>query len=146
MKQCLIAMVVLVLCVSGLAQTRKAIRSDGTECAALPCVAASVALTDQTATVPPTQLIAPADGGLFRITYYIESSRMRGSTWFLQFFWRDDIKTRAFLNGGAGPGSYGSLSLVTRVAPGHAITYSVTDNSNPPGTSYNLFVSVEQLQ
>jgi len=147
MKKYFALLMMLGLCVSGFAQTAKARRADGTECAALPCVVASVSLLDQTAPFPQTALLTSTTGGLFRVTQYLESSHIKGSTWGVTFGWTDDLKTWSTGVFQAHAGSISAGTWVVRIIPGQSITYAVTQgNNNPPGTSYYLFVTVEQLQ
>lgn len=147
MKHCLVVMIVFGLCVSGLAQAGKARRSDGTECAALPCVVASVALLDQTTPVNSTPLVTPAAGGLFRVTVYMESSPTLGSHWGLSFGYTDDLNTRNTAVFQIHPAQVSAFTEILRDVAGQPITYSVKAPSNPPpGASYDLFVTVEQLQ
>jgi hypothetical protein len=93
MKTNLLLVLLLGLTTLGSAQSAKAIRSDGTACAALPCVVANVSLTDQTSPIAQTALFSPTIGGLFRVTSYLESSRVQGSTWGIAYGWTDDLKT-----------------------------------------------------
>jgi hypothetical protein len=36
----------------------------------------------------------PPTSGLFRLTYYLESSKVPGSDWFIGFNWTDEVKAR----------------------------------------------------
>jgi hypothetical protein len=148
MKHCLVVVLLLVLSAPGFAQTAKAKKADGTECAALPCVVASVSLTNQTEPITPTTLFAPATSGLFHVTYYLESSHVNGSVWYISFKWTDDLKTRGTGSFGANPGGISgqSLSWNFRCVAGQPIQYSVTGQDNSGGQSFDLFVTVEQLQ
>lgn len=146
MKHCLVALFLLGLSVCSLAQTGHA-RNEGSQCAAFPCVVASVSLTDQTTSVSHVPIFTPTATGLYRITYYEASSPILGSSWAFEWDWTDDFKTRNYGPFTLSRGSYFNASVpAARVLAGQPITYTITAGSHAEGTSYNLFATVEQLQ
>jgi len=146
MKKYFALLMMLGLCVSGFAQTTKARRADGTECASLPCVVASISLTDQTSPVSQVPLIVPGADGLYRVTFYLESSHVKGSVWGISFNWTDDLRNWTTENYFALAGTEYSWMLNLRALAGEPISYTITRKNNPPGATYSLFVTVEQLQ
>ena len=94
MNKHVLSLVLLGICASVSAQNVKARKADGTACAQLPCVVASVTAIDQSAAVASTVLFTPDEDGLFRVTYYLESAHVKGSTWGVGFGWTDDVKAR----------------------------------------------------
>lgn len=147
MKQHVLVATLFVLCATGLAQNGAARRNGAPICGSLPCIVASVSLTDQTAPIPPTTLVTPAANGLFRVTYYLESSRVQGSVWGVSFNWRDEMKTRTTGTLQAQAGTITAGTIAVRSITGHAITYTASAGGTPPpDASYNLFITVEQVQ
>ena len=146
MKYRLLAMILLTSAVSGVAQTA-ARQNASPPCAAFPCVVASISLANQTTAVSQTPIITATADGLFRVTYYLESSHIQGSTWGVAFSWTDDLKTESTGIFEAHAGSISAGTWISRVIAGQPITYAVTAGiRNPPGASYSLFITVEQLQ
>lgn len=147
MKHRLVVMILFGLCLSGFAQNGTAKRSDGSTCVALPCIVASISALDQATPVNPTALIAPEASGLFRVTVYMESSPVQGSHWGLSFGYTDDLKTRSTAISQVHPAQVASFTDIFRNVAGQPITYAVKGpNSPPPGATYDLFITVEQLQ
>jgi hypothetical protein len=107
---------------------------------------ATVSLTDQTSAESKIPLITAATDGLYRVTFYLESSRVKGSVWGVSFNWTDDLKTWNTPNFEALGGTVYASSLNFRVLAGQPIAYTVTKGNSQTGTSYSLFVTVEQLQ
>jgi hypothetical protein len=146
MKQLVTLAILLSLTSLGFAQARNA-RGETTTCATLPCEVASVSVTAQTTTVPLTTLFTPSADGLFRISVYMSSSPSAGSTWAYALFWTDDIKARNSGRQQLSPGVFSSLSVPVRGLAGQPLSYSISAGaSNPPGATYNLSITVEQLQ
>lgn len=148
MKKFMLGMVLFGFSVSGFAQNGKVKRSDGTECTSFPCLVATVSLTDQISPIPQTVLFTSPTGGLFRVTEYLESSRVQGSTWGLTLNWTDDLKTWSTGVFTTHAGSIGSGTWIMRAVTGKPITYSVSTGQQlpPPEASFNLFITVEELQ
>ena len=128
----------------GLAQSSNS-RGEPATCSTLPCEVASVTFTAQTAAIPPTVIFTPTTAGLYRVSAYLSTSPTAGSVWKYALTWTDDEKAR---NSGAqpvGPGTFGAFSVTVQSVGGKAISYSVGAGSNPPGASFNLVITVEQL-
>jgi hypothetical protein len=121
-------------------------RGEPATCSTLPCEVASVTLTAQTAAIPPTVIFTPTTAGLYRISAYLSTSATKSSVWKYAFTWTDDEKAR---NSGAqpvGPGTFSAFSASVQSAAGQQITYSVGAGAgNPPGSTFNLVITVEQL-
>jgi hypothetical protein len=144
MKNCVLTIFLLALTTAGFAQeARRA--SDGT-CVVFPCVVATLSVTNQTAAVSETALFTPTTSGLFRVTYYMESSPILASVWGLQFKYADDLKVRSEPVVRVNPGQSPSFSLMFRDVAGQPITYAVTQIKSSPDAYYDLFITVEQLQ
>ena len=137
MKYCLAVLILLGLSVSGFAQL---------QCTAFPCTIASVSLTDQTVPVSATPLVTPTTSGLFRVTFYFESSAIQGSVWGLSFKYTDDLATRSTAVWQAHPGQWANFAYVFRDVAGQPITYTVAQLKSGAGANYDLFITVEQLQ
>src|SRR3977135_389071 len=65
MKGYLVILFVLALSLAGFAHA---------QCAAFPCVVATVSLTNQSANIPMTPIFTPASNGCFRVAGYISTS------------------------------------------------------------------------
>ena len=144
MKNFVFAVFLLALTTVGFAQDARR-SADGT-CVVFPCVVATLSVTNQTVPVSETALFTPTTSGLFRVTFYMESSPVRGSDWGLQFKYTDDLKTRSEPVWQATPGNLASFNYVFRVVAGQPITYAVTQVKIGEGAYYDLFITVEQLQ
>jgi hypothetical protein len=137
MKRYLVALFLFGLSVSGFAQT---------QCAAFPCVVASVALTNQTTSVSQVPVYTPAQSGMFRVSYYEESAPIVGSSWIFTWNWTDDTTTRSYGPFTLSRGSYFNAGVPGMwVTAGQPITYTVTKGRGGLG-SYNLYATVEQIQ
>jgi hypothetical protein len=146
MKRYLVVIFLLGLSVSGFVRATKA-GGQASQCTAFPCVVASVSLTDQTASVSQVPIFTPTTTGLYRVSYYEESSRIQGSVWKFRWNWTDDSITRSSGTLELDPGAYSNFGLPAMwVLAGQPITYSVTAGHNAAGTTYNLLATVEQLQ
>ena len=131
MKRSLVVLFVLALSLTGFAQA---------ECAAFPCVVASVALTDQT-TPAEVPIFTPTESGLFRISFYF----IQGARWILGFDWTDGHRLQSF-KWYQGPVNQPiGTSLVVRGVAGRPLSYRVRKSQDNQGT-YDLFITVEQLQ
>ena len=129
---------------SGFAQTGK-IKTDGTQCATLPCVVASLSLTDQTQSVSNVPILTSSVSGLFRVSFYMDSSRIRGSIWHLVFNWTDDLRPRQTGSYIVNAGNEAFSQFPVRGVAGQPITYTVNEQTNIQAT-YDLFIAVEQVQ
>jgi hypothetical protein len=128
------------------AQDLKPRSNEPSQCAALPCIVASIALTDQTTPASQIAVVTPTTSGVFRVTAYIESSALDGSQWGLQFKYTDDLRGRSEGLYQIHPGDSVSLVYSIRDVAGQPITYTVSELKNWTGGSYDLFVAVEQIQ
>jgi hypothetical protein len=120
--------------------------NEPSSCATLPCVVASISLQGQTAPVAETAVFIPSTSGLFRITAYIESSAMNGSQWGLQFKYTDDLRGRSAALYQVHPGDSESIVYNIRDVAGQPINYTVSELKNWTGGSYDLFITVEEIQ
>jgi len=145
MKHLVALAILLGLSSVGFAQTANA--RGNTTCAALPCVVASVSLTNQTTTVTLATLFTPAADGLYRISVYMSTSPTKGSTWAYALLWTDDNKARNSGRQQLSPGAFSSFNAPVRSLAGQSMSYSISaGQSIPPGASYNVFITVEQLE
>jgi len=142
MKRYLVALFLFGLSVSGFAQA---------QCAAFPCIVASVALTNQTQAALQVPLYTPPTDGLFRISAYEQTTKLgsvSGGFWKFIFGWTDPLKPRT-ISGQVSDNGWSTLwaPITIRDVAGQPIAYSVKPGGGNPGlTSYNLFITVEQLQ
>jgi hypothetical protein len=151
MKHYLVAMAVFVLCISGMAQTRKAIRSDGTECPTLPCVIASVTLTDQSTAALRVPIFTPTSDGIFRISSYMTTSdgTVKRAYWELSLGWTDNLATRSALALDVFPNGVAGATQLQSTVAGQPLTYTVKPHGGGGGVggmTYNLRLILEQLQ
>jgi len=121
------------------------------QCAAFPCVVASLALTNQSQAIPATAIFTPTANGVFRISSYISTSTgtNKNATWEAFEGWTDEIGPR---QGGfvfASPNIASSSTWVARVIAGQPVLYQTKlyhTAGGSGGMTYNLNVVVEQLQ
>jgi hypothetical protein len=137
---------------------------------AAAAIVAQVSVTGQTAAIPTTTLFTPASNGLYRISSYGVVTVPNGTfgQWDVQLNWTDDSGSELCSNyqpcqlmemwsdpvethfGGA-MGNQGSFvpntTTVVQVKAGVPVTYSVVadSNGNPTGSTYELYITVEQL-
>lgn len=149
MKHCLVVIIALGLCVSGLAQTGRAVRGDGAQCTALPCVVASVSLTNQSQKALQIPLFTPSSDGLYRVSAYMRTSTgtNQRASWQLTLGWTDELGTNVS-GSSIGPDSFLPITLVVRDIGGQPLAYSVKPHGGGQGVgmTYDLFVTVEQVQ
>jgi hypothetical protein len=150
MKRYLVLLFLFGLSVSGLAQTAKT-RSETTQCAAFPCVVASVQLTNQSQQALQVPIYTPPADGLFRISAYEETQEINGVSggfWRFTFGWTDPLLHRT-IQGDVYNDSWSVLwaPINIRAVAGQPIAYSVKPGGGNPGvTTWNLYITVEQLQ
>ncbi len=121
------------------------------QCAAFPCVVASVSLTNQAQAIPATAIFTPRANGVFRISSYISTSNgtNKNATWEAFEGWTDDIGPR---QGGfifAVPNIDSSSTWVAQAVAGQPLLYQTKlyrTLGGSGGMTYNLFITVEQLQ
>lgn len=148
MKRCLSFALLLGLSSITVAQNARAGRGEATECATFPCTVASISLTDETSSTSNVTIFTPATDGLFRVNVYMESARINGSDWAIGLGWTDSEETRVYPGNGytVGPGGFGTFTQVVHDLAGQPMTYRVQGAKHSAGTSYNLFITVEELQ
>jgi hypothetical protein len=151
MKTNLLLVLLLGLSVSAFAQSAKAIRSDGTACAALPCVVASVSLTDRSTAASKVPIYTPSSDGVFRINIYMNTSNgsVPGAYWEMSTGWTDSLATRSAIAVDVFPNGVAGAALVQQDIAGQPLTYTVKPHGGGGGVggmTYNLLVIVEQLQ
>ncbi len=128
----------------------------------LPRVTDTIALTNQTADIPTTEL-SGTDGvpGLYRINYYIHTAIQDGSAGIvtLDFIWTDAStieRDTAALSGGqvlataddtglAVEEDLGAGTFIVRLETG-AISYTTVIDGIYGTSAYNLYIVVERLQ
>jgi hypothetical protein len=140
MKRSLLVLFVLALSLRGFAQA---------QCAAFPCVVASVSLFDQTQSISNVPLYTPATNGIFRLSFYITSTPARNDTfsWGIGFGWTDSLKKRQNPLSSTRTGFYGMQPvLIVQDIAGQPLTYNLHADGNVEPSTYNLFITVEQLQ
>jgi len=91
-------------------------------------------------------VFTPTTDGLFRVTFYMESIPLTGTLWDLSFKYTDDLKARNTPVWQVHGGQIADFTYIFREVAGQPITYTVAGGNNPPGASYDLFITVEQLQ
>jgi hypothetical protein len=137
---------------------------------ASPATVAQVALKGQTGPIASTTLFTPQRDGLYRISSYgmVTVPNSTFGQWDVQLNWTDDSGSELCSNYqacalmqmwsdpvethfGGGTGNQGSFvpntTTVVQVKAGVPVTYSVVAdaNGNPTGSTYELFITVEQL-
>jgi len=151
MKKYFALLMMLGLCVSGFAQTPKARRADGTECAALPCVVASVSLMDQNQPIPATPAFTPITDGVFRVSAYITTSSgsNKRAEWVTFAGWTDAHGAKQLGLVSATQNSSMGQGLVVQGVGGQPLLYQskpAGGGGGVGGMTYDLFITVEQLQ
>jgi hypothetical protein len=127
-----------------------------------PRVVASVRLTNQTQPIPTTTILNAPRTGLYRVSAYIAQiiPGTGSGAWPLCLSWTDEagIETNQpsyLTDNSVPPYDYGSFQGQTGYMPtpatieaiaGTPITYVVTGPTDGSGGTYELFISVEQLQ
>jgi hypothetical protein len=142
MKRSLVALFVLAMSLSGFANA---------QCAAFPCVVASVSLTDQTTAASEVPIYTPPVNGLFRISAYEDTKEirpMKKAYWKFVFGWTDGVKARTIV-GSVYTNGWSALwaPIIVRAMAGQPIAYSVRPGpGNNGASSYDLYITVEQIQ
>lgn len=146
MKQFASLLVLLAFTSIGFAQSSNA-RAEAGTCPEFPCQVASITLTSQTAAIPSTAIFTPKVAGLYRISAYMDTTPTKGSVWNYAFSWTDETKSRNSGSQQVSPGTYSFYSAPVDSAANSPISYSVgAGQNNPPGASFNIEITVEQLQ
>ena len=107
MKHYLVALFLFGLSVSGFAKA---------QCAAFPCVVATVTLTNQSHSILNTPIFTPTASGIFRISAYLSTSagNNQSALWLLFVGWTDDNGARKV--GTGAPPSGSNAAIATFVA------------------------------
>jgi hypothetical protein len=143
MKRYLVALFLFGLSVSGFAQT---------QCAAFPCVVATVSLTNQSQNIPKTPIFTPTTSGVFRINAYMSTSpgTVKRAVWGFYLGSTGDNGARQYATG-SGPSSDNgyNATFVTQDVGGQPLFYQTkltAGGNGNGGMTYNLYITVEQLQ
>lgn len=151
MKICLSLLILLGLSATCIAQNGKARRSDGTECTAFPCVVATLTLIDQSQNLPSTPIFTPTSTGVFRINAYMSTSTgsVKRAVWTLYLGSTGDNGSHRY-GTGSGPGADNAYNatFVTQDIGGQPLLYQTKlgGGGGSGGMTYNLYITVEQLQ
>jgi hypothetical protein len=114
-----------------------------------------VALTNQTAYIPPTELVAPTSNALYRISAYLEVlstvSNEKGDLYYLNIGWTDASPTglvkKTLTVADYTTPLWNQMTVIASDLGGKPLWYSVTDAfSLPPRVPFNVYITVEQLQ
>lgn len=130
-------MAILGFCVSSAAQS--------------PTIVAQVDLTNQTAPIPLTGLVTPANDALYRISIYLEvpSFNPAGGIWCVATGWTDNVgpKKQTTSVNEANTTLWISATILARDLSANQLSYSVSGcHQKVSSQPYNLFMTVEQLQ
>jgi hypothetical protein len=139
--------------------------SDLTSTSTLPKVVAKVAITGRTTAIPTTNLVTPTANGLYRVSAYGVVTSPNGNTgfWVLNLNWKDNYGSETCYNGTPQGTTCSLLSInsnwenygeyrwaqngwVIRDNAGAPISFLVIDQGGAAGSTYDLFVTVEQLE
>ena len=139
MKRYLVALFLFGLSVSGFAQA---------QCAAFPCVVATVSLTNQSHAIPNTPIFTPTASSVFRISAYLTTSAgNRSALWQLFVGWTDDNGARKASTATAPSNSNANIAtFVVQDVAGVPLSYQTKPIGNVGGMTYNFSIVVEQLQ
>jgi len=155
MRSHLVSLFLLGLSFTSYGQNVKVKAADGSECATLPCVVASVTLTDQSAGASGVPFYTPASTGIFRISAYINTSTgtVQRAYWRLDLGWTDSGGPRSgssisqYL--ASGQNGFDSATLIANDVGGQPLTYTATPHGGGQGMggmTYTLVLIVEQIQ
>jgi hypothetical protein len=115
-----------------------------------PVVVAKLSFKGQTASIPMTTLFTPTQGGVYRVSAYVESSNF-ADTYFPEVFlsWTDDFVTNPTQQmigslGNSGNAAWNSLQLTVRDIANQPIQFSTVESPNEQGIC-NFYFVVEQL-
>jgi hypothetical protein len=119
---------------------------------------AKIHLSGQTSTIPTTTMVTPKKNGLYRISAYgaiTVPGKGCNEFWNLILGWTDDAGTEQtpilvppliLQCNWAPPGGNITIILAVSDEPGMPLTYRVaTAGGDPISSSYELFITVEQL-
>ena len=129
---------------------------------ASPQIVARGKLFNQTAPIPTTTILTPAQNGLYRLSVYgtVTTSTCSGSIWAYTPAWTDDSGVLGSESGilqsagdCLGPfisvvsyDDQGGVVVTFEAKGGTAIDYSVSQIGSPDGTAYSLYYTLERLE
>jgi hypothetical protein len=131
-----------------------------------PKVVAKVAITGRTTAIPIKTLLTPTANGLYRVSAYSVVTVPNGNTafWHLKLNWTDDYGSENCYNGTVSGVTCSLLAInsnwenygeyrwghqgawVVRANAGTPLSYSMVDVGGATGSTYDLFLTVEQLE
>jgi hypothetical protein len=130
-----------------------------------PQIVAKAKLPHQTAAIPTTTILTPAQDGLYRMSVYATlttTAQNATSNWNYNLFWTDDAgpqSVQTLLYGFdyfTGPfwqlydnGTsvmIGGPATVFEAKAGQPISYGVSQNGSPDGSAYSLYYVLERLE
>jgi hypothetical protein len=117
-----------------------------------PVIVAQVSLLNQQNTIPTTTLVTPATNGVYRVSAYLIGSKYDNQNeWNVGLLWKDEIgQEKTIQNWLIAPNNqiplYSQAMQILRATAGNPITYHVGVLGTPRGVTYNLFITVEQLE
>ena len=107
-----------------------------------PVIVARVALTNQTAPIPPTTIVTPKQARLYRVSYYLDCGG-QNLNWMILLHWVDTNGTsETFTSAPCNSPSNPSLGVATvRASASSPLRYETTGVAG----HYDLFFTVERL-
>lgn len=121
-----------------------------------PRVVAQVALKGQTGPIAQTTLLTPQTDGLYRISAYVATTvpsppGTSNGGWGVILGWTDDAGAEQYTLPeaycvGVPPGASGGGDRVVEDNAGMPLTFAVALDGFETGSTYELFLTVEQLQ
>ncbi len=120
------------------------------QCATFPCVVASATLTNQTAAIPSTPIFTPTSDGIFRVSAYLSASASTSKSAYTYVLvgWTDENGPRKTGSQAYQNNSNAEFTNFTlRDLAGQPLLYqTLYVPSKGTGMTYNLYITVEQLQ
>ena len=122
------------------------------QCAAFPCVVASISLTNQSQAVKSAPMFTPTVAGVFRISGYVSTSAGTNSSaeWAVYLGWTDNHGPKQLLYGATHQNASDAASPITvQDVAGQPLLYQTVlygGGQGSGGMTYDLFLVVEQLQ
>jgi hypothetical protein len=125
-----------------------------------PVIVAKGKAPHQTAAIPTTTLLTPAQDGLYRISAYATLTKVgiaNSGSWTFSLWWTDDAgpQTEEFVLDGSfnlrGPflndyNFYGGAVRVFEAKAGSPITYNLAEDGVSDGSEYSLYYTLERLE
>ncbi|MBA3913083.1 MAG: hypothetical protein H0X25_04330 [Acidobacteriales bacterium] len=116
-----------------------------------PQIVAQASLLNQNSKIVGAPLFTPTTNGAYRVSAYLVVAAFQSQkVWALQINWIDDVQREQTPSGWLqAPSSAmllnGQATTIVRAIAGQPITFNVWP-MNQPKTSYDLFITVEQLE